>query len=59
MIFKKVLLAEIVFDDDFDKIKRTPGRISADDDFHYGKINIKIQILIIYLTMEFVMLKLN
>jgi hypothetical protein len=35
---QKILVGEIVFDDEYDKIKQAPGRISDDDDFHNGKI---------------------
>ena len=31
---QKILVGEIVFDDEYDKIKQAPGRISDDDDFN-------------------------
>ena len=36
---QKPLFGGIVFDDYFHKIKRTPDRISDDDDFNNGKIH--------------------
>ena len=35
--FQKILFGENSFDDDFNKIKTTPDRISDDDNFDYGK----------------------
>jgi hypothetical protein len=34
---QKSLFGEIVFDDDFHKIKTTPGRMNDDDDFNNAK----------------------
>jgi hypothetical protein len=41
---QKSLFGEIVFVDDFQKIKTTPGRMNDDDDFNSANIckNIKI-----------------
>ena len=34
---QKILFSEIVFDDDFHEIQKTPDRISDDDSFNTGK----------------------
>jgi len=36
--FQKLLFGQIVFDDDFNNIKKTPERFSDDDDFNTGKM---------------------
>ena len=35
---QKILFSEIVFDDEYNKITKTPDRVSDDDDFKNGKI---------------------
>ena len=66
MIFKKSVFGDIIFDEEYTRIKQTPDRISDDDDFDDGKIYkisnvIKIVwiLSIVFLIMVFVMLKLN
>jgi hypothetical protein len=56
---QKSLFGEIEFDDDYSKIKRTPGRMNDDDDFNNAKIYKIYNVLndILYIgIMVFVML---
>jgi hypothetical protein len=36
--FQKSLFGDIIFDEEYTRIKQTPDRISDDDDFDDGKI---------------------
>ena len=36
--FQKILLGEIVFDEEYNTLQQPPSRISDDDDFNDGKI---------------------
>jgi hypothetical protein len=38
VIFKKSVFGDIIFDEEYTRIKQTPDRISDDDDFDDGKI---------------------